>query len=173
MRLLLSKLLALDDGLDLFLLVTASIIVTPPDRSLVFADEAEMFAGAAETLVLIALLSSESASVASCIVNALLVDCVLKGCKNYSKVPANWRIVQERALGPGIACKWLHVPVLERRCISAFALAVVLSADLEAVLAFAVFVAAILVLEIEPDEASRSMGDWEGICKRRHLWVCV
>lgn len=48
-----------------------------------------------------------------------------------------------------------------------------LSAALEAVLAFAVFVAAILVLEIEPDEASRSMGDWEGICKAAPLGVGV
>lgn len=52
------ELLALDNVLDLFLLVAASFVVCPPHRSLVFALEPERLAGGAEPVELIALLSS-------------------------------------------------------------------------------------------------------------------
>lgn len=100
MRLLFSKLLTLDDGLDLFFLVAASIIVTPPDGSLVFTNKAKMLAGAAEALVLVALLSSKSASVASCSVKCAVSQSALKRKSeaskesNKKKFTANWRIVR-------------------------------------------------------------------------------
>lgn len=90
---LLSELLPLDDVLDVVLVLAAEVIVSPPHWSLVFAAEAKVLAGSAHGRALIALLASQSASVAPYATNGLLVT-------------AGW------------LCKWeANVPVRERRCI--------------------------------------------------------
>lgn len=53
---LFGQLLALDDGLDVFLVLPARIVVAPPHGPLVLALETEMFACSAHGRSLIALL---------------------------------------------------------------------------------------------------------------------
>lgn len=55
---LLSKLLALDNDLDVFLVSSARIVIAPPKRSLILALQAEMLAGGAVWRTFVALLSS-------------------------------------------------------------------------------------------------------------------
>lgn len=58
MRRLLRELLALDDDLDIVLVLSAHIVVAPPHWSLILARQTEMFACCAHGRTLIALLSS-------------------------------------------------------------------------------------------------------------------
>lgn len=62
---LLSKLLALDDVLDVFLVLATEVVVPPPHWSLVFAAETEILASSAHRRAFVALLASQSAGVAS------------------------------------------------------------------------------------------------------------
>ena len=62
---LLGQLGPLDQQLDVFLLSLALVDVSPPDGSLVFTAQAEVFAGFAERLSLVALLPAKTASEAS------------------------------------------------------------------------------------------------------------
>ena len=64
---LLFQLLALDDDLDVFLVSSARLVVAPPNWSLILALEAEMLAGRAVGRDFVTLLSSQAASVASCL----------------------------------------------------------------------------------------------------------
>ncbi len=56
---------ALDDHLDVILVLSPRIVVAPPHWPLVLADEAEMLARGAHGRTLIALLSPQSAGVAA------------------------------------------------------------------------------------------------------------
>jgi hypothetical protein len=65
MRRLLRELLAFNDVLDVLLVLAAGIVVTPPNRSLVLALQTKVLASSAHGISLIALLSSQPASVAA------------------------------------------------------------------------------------------------------------
>lgn len=58
LRILLLELLALDNDLDIFLVLAPQVIIAPPLRSLVFALKAEVLARCAEGCALVALFAS-------------------------------------------------------------------------------------------------------------------
>lgn len=185
---LLGELLALNDELDVFLLIATSFGVAPPDWSLVFALQTKVVASGAQRSALIALLSSQSAGVASYLRKRPLAKKVLKRkmsqfvsyiapkkeCRKKREIKTLQRASRSRV---ELFANDLHgseavqsegesiLPVLDLRCKCELASssAEFFAFELFLTLAVLVTVFATAMFALMPNAAAYTLGDWVDI----------